>query len=132
MAKTYMLIAIILVSILLAGCATQTDNASESIPVEKQSMETGSDAKELSDVDIIIVNGQIDPSEIRINNGEVTTLTIHNQMNFTERISIPMYKSDVTANIPANGYEIITLNPTIEGQTAIELNGNRAGFIIVG
>lgn len=134
--KLKTILPIILLCLLLVGCTTQ-EPVDKNEPIKNNSpstIETVPENKTTTsptDADLIIVAGRIEPDELTLKINSKVTLTVHNQEKKTMRLSIPMYQSEVNADIPANSYEVIVLEPKYTGYTSMELNGNKLGTIKV-
>lgn len=130
------LIAIFLLTMFLVGCTAQEPETTTSGDMGADKVIESDSSKDMpkyseEEVDLRIVDNKLDPQEITIKVNEESTLVIHNQQPNEMRIDIPMYQSEVSVDIPADGYEVITVNPQYTGFVAIELNGNQLGTIVV-
>lgn len=132
----YLLIAILLLA--LVGCATAPEVMDESVTeteetlqdVEEEEIPVQENQPDLIP-DIIIAGRRLDPDSISVPLGEETTLIIHNTESDTMRFEIALFRSEVSEDIPAESYRVVTINPQYEGNVGMKLNGAQVGTLSV-
>ncbi len=130
--KIQLIILIILTSFLLVGCSSNIQSNDVNLNENNSPIiidSNQSNSKTYIDLEIIIVDGKLDPSNIILENNKSYSLTIHNLGEELVRFEIPFYQNKISLDINKKSYEIIKFDALINGLVSIDINGVQLGTI---